>query len=344
MNLSKKNYLFIGCATLIMLCCSCTFLLGTSLVLIGDSTNSSTTCRIDGVPCDEISENTDIEADQLDESYFGGENDRLELDFEEEVIIISYLVDDAAISELKKPQVAPELQELQDDVQKHHELWELYVRLFPESYLENIQELEITTDGIDGTLAAVYQSQKAIDKWILVIDIIDAYPRDKLDDRELKSTLIHEFGHILSFDKKQLDLSEEYFYARTQDQVEESLQLGRASCPTYYAIEGCMYADSYLFKFYDEFWTPLYSELRILEQIDDEEEYYDAAYELYLRHPDQFVTDYAAVNPGEDIAESWTAFILKDKPTGSTIADEKIRFFYRFPELVEMRQEIRSNL
>ena len=56
------------------------------------------------------------------------------------------------------------------------------------------------------------------------------------------------------------------------------------------------------------------------------------------------MTEYAASNPDEDFAESFVAFVLKEKPTKSTTVDQKIRFFYDFPELVEMRDFIRSNL
>ena len=56
------------------------------------------------------------------------------------------------------------------------------------------------------------------------------------------------------------------------------------------------------------------------------------------------MTEYAATNPSEDFAESFMVFVLKEKPTKSTIADQKILFFYDFPELVEMRDFIRSNL
>jgi hypothetical protein len=60
------------------------------------------------------------------------------------------------------------------------------------------------------------------------------------------------------------------------------------------------------------------------------------------------VTEYAASNPDEDFAESFTVFVLKEKPTKPTVnfihKDQKILFFYDFPELVEMRDFIRSNL
>ncbi len=42
----------------------------------------------------------------------------------------------------------------------------------------------------------------------------------------------------------------------------------------------------------------------------------------------------------EDIAESWTHFVLQPKPAGDTVSEKKVLFFYDFPELVELREEI----
>jgi hypothetical protein len=47
-----------------------------------------------------------------------------------------------------------------------------------------------------------------------------------------------------------------------------------------------------------------------------------------------------AANPPEDIAESWTEFVLRPKPVGASIAEQKALFFYEFPELVQTRREI----
>ena len=60
------------------------------------------------------------------------------------------------------------------------------------------------------------------------------------------------------------------------------------------------------------------------------------------------MTEYAATNPSEDFAESFMVFVLKEKPAKSTAdfihKDQKILFFYDFPELVEIRDFIRNNL
>ncbi|NJN80268.1 MAG: hypothetical protein HC797_07255, partial [Anaerolineales bacterium] len=70
------------------------------------------------------------------------------------------------------------------------------------------------------------------------------------------------------------------------------------------------------------------------EQLDD----------FYYKYEDQFLTDYAVTHPAEDIAESFSFFIFSSQPAGNTIAEEKILFFYQYPELVELRTKILNNL
>jgi hypothetical protein len=87
-----------------------------------------------------------------------------------------------------------------------------------------------------------------------------------------------------------------------------------------------------------------YEEWNAVDSINDDLLYYERLNKFYEKYQDQFVSDYAAANPGEDIAESWTYFILAPKPHGSTIAEQKILFFYEYPELVDLRQQILTNL
>lgn len=57
------------------------------------------------------------------------------------------------------------------------------------------------------------------------------------------------------------------------------------------------------------------------------------------------MTRYAATNPFEDIAESFTDFILLKKPAdASRVESQKILFFYDYPELVELRDRIRTEI
>jgi len=62
------------------------------------------------------------------------------------------------------------------------------------------------------------------------------------------------------------------------------------------------------------------------------------------KYKDRFVTDYAATNPGEDIAEVFATFVTQaDQPRGNSIADQKIKLLYDFPELTQLRDKIRQN-
>ena len=59
---------------------------------------------------------------------------------------------------------------------------------------------------------------------------------------------------------------------------------------------------------------------------------------------DTTYTGMLPTSPAEDIAESWSYFVLKPRPTGNTIADQKVLYFYDFPELITLREQIARNL
>ncbi len=91
--------------------------------------------------------------------------------------------------------------------------------------------------------------------------------------------------------------------------------------------------------FYDSFWKNK-TDMYLLSNEDGYREY--DVERLYGDHATWFVSDYAATNVEEDISESFRVFVLEAKPSGNTIKDQKVNFFYRFPELVELRKAIRD--
>ena len=115
---------------------------------------------------------------------------------------------------------------------------------------------------------------------------------------------------------------------------ESVLERFAENCENQLLQEGCMNADSYLDDFIDIFWA----DDEYLQKVRNEEIY------AYDDTPKSFITEYAATNPGEDIAESFTYFVLNAKPTGSTVSDKKLRFFYNYKELDSLRKQIRSRL
>jgi hypothetical protein len=118
----------------------------------------------------------------------------------------------------------------------------------------------------------------------------------------------------------------------------------KSSCSTYSSIDGCTNSDSYLNAFYNTFWKDIYEEWASTVEFANGEVNEDQVEVFYEQYPDQFVTDYAATGPEEDIAESWMYFVMSDKPAGNTTAEQKILFFYDYPELVQLRESMLNGL
>lgn len=200
--------------------------------------------------------------------------------------------------------------EITDEMKKlHQKLWDRVSEIIPNSYKKYIGKFEIGTDGIDGILASVVELND-LSNWSLFVDIKDSLNDKNEFLKDFETTIIHEFGHILTLNNTQL----------TKRKINN----------TYETEEGSTRVNSYLNKFYDKFW----------KNIDANEDEYDR----YDENNSSYVTEYAASNVEEDIAESFATFILGDKKRGRTIAEEKINFFYNFDELIKLRNTIRENL
>jgi len=111
------------------------------------------------------------------------------------------------------------------------------------------------------------------------------------------------------------------------------------------SVDGCAKTNSYINQFYQRFWTDIISEWDEIQYIESDDKHYEQMTLFYEVYEDRFVSEYASTNVDEDIAESWTAFVLLEKPRDTTfISNQKILFFYEYPELIEMRNHIRNNL
>lgn len=245
----------------------------------------------------------------------------------EEVLYASYDVDENNITLVNG-----------EDDPMDYEIWNLFVKLIPARFREEISQFLIVSDGRDGTMASVEMTDDDYTKWVLNVDTEDAYPDGVFDKGETTYTLIHEFAHVLTLNSKQIDPI--FAYDEAEFEVEKSKCL-----PNYYVWEGCTKTNSYFNKFYQKFWKNIYDERMELESITDNEAYLIARNEFSAKYEDWFTTGYASENPGEDIADSFTAFVLNQKPKSSLlIKDQKVLFFYDYPELVTLRELIRKGL
>lgn len=246
-------------------------------------------------------------------------------DGENAEILVRYAVDGDTLG---TPEVEIE-DELANDSAAHLALWNEFAALIPATFRRDITYFGVFTDGMDGTLAFVEPNEAAPTTWIIVLD-----PADSVNKDDFIYTLIHEYGHVLTLNDRQVPFDETAYF----DESGEAALDAEDACGTFFTGEGCAQSTSYISAFFDRFWHDIYDELPYPDEdgFVDEDELDD----FYSRYADRFVTDYAATNPGEDITESWTHFVLNEKPAGTTVAEQKILFFYDYPELVELRQEI----
>ncbi|WBW96453.1 putative zinc-binding metallopeptidase [Oceanirhabdus sp. W0125-5] len=208
-----------------------------------------------------------------------------------------------------------------ENLRRYQLLWERVKNIIPKSHIERIIKFSIDTDGQNNVMAYVNEEDTTSEDWRLTIDKIDAIKEDdQLNNEELNNTIVHEFGHILTLNNTQVE----------EGIIEDSIN---------YCTETATTKDnSYLNKFYYKFWKGINEEWIKAQESEEAKRVF---YENNIEH---FVTEYASTNILEDIAESFTAFVLQDKPKGKNISEKKILFFYDFKETIKMRNEIRENL
>ncbi len=250
----------------------------------------------------------------------------------EEQYLVTYHISGDQISEPSYEDVSADLIDFQKDVTGHQAIWDDIVALIPARERHTLAEFSIVTDGEGNLLAAVTQTGYDPALWALEVDI-----RDSSDRLNLAYTLIHEYAHLLTLGPNQVTPSEAVFNYPGDNGIYLS-EVG--ACPNYFPGEGCSQSDSYINAFFNEFWSGIHPEWQDINLIEDDDFYYEALDDFFYAHEDQFVTSYAASNPEEDIAEVFTFFVLASRPNGDNIAEQKILFFYRYPELVQLRDEI----
>ena len=251
------------------------------------------------------------------------------------------------LSEL--PKLPSNLLHWQKDIEKHQEIWDIFTKLIPESQ-RNVNVFYITTDGFGGIGGGIERDVDDVSKWHLFYDISDAYPTEIIDDKEIIYTTIHEFGHIITSGLDQIDVDLELTNLLYSDDVNETeldelFQITSEKCfPKTMVADGCAKSDSYINIFYQKFWADIISEWDEMQYIENEDEFLDQSDLFYDKYQNRFLTIYSSTNIDEDIAESWAAFVLRDKPKDETMFEQKILFFYDFPELVDLREHIRQGL
>ena len=266
--------------------------------------------------CDELALQVYGELDEFIDDDFEG-HDELSDDDASSKHIASYSINQA-LSLTTLSNTKP------NDDESFKDIWNAVLAILPQDFLRNeLVEFRINTDGLDNTLAYVSLHESIPEKWIIAIDSADFIDEK---DKEFIHTVIHEFAHIVFLNKTQVHLNQ------------------FNDCTNYSITEGCAKSNSYINSFYSRFWVDIVKDNpSALADEDPEDE--DEIARFYEKYSTQFVGEYAATNPVEDIAEVFAHFVLEKKPLlPNSIAERKIAFLYQFPELTQLRNKIRTKL
>ncbi len=155
------------------------------------------------------------------------------------------------------------------------DVWETFERIVtPEFATATFSEFRVGDSADSDTLAYVYQDDDP-EHWVLAANLATS------DDRaDLVATLVHEYAHVLTL---------------STDETEPI----DGTCPTVETSEGCAHDDATLWAFQQEFWAD-YANAPASDNEDA-----GVAEEFYQAHEADFVSDYAATNVVEDLAESF---------------------------------------
>jgi hypothetical protein len=250
--------------------------------------------------------------------------------------LVIYQVNGDTITDPVVLYVPSEYRKYQEDTASHLRVWEFYVALIPAELRTFVKEFVIYTDGSEGGSSAwVSPSEAEEGFWQVGIDLLDSeYPP------YLADALVHETAHLLTLNTSQIPSDENYYY---YNGIEKKFM----QCEQF-ANGGCSLPDSYINVFYENFWKDSYHEWWEFEQeaqnTKTDDEYFQVLERFYEQHSDWFVNSYAATNVEEDMAESFSYFVMNPKTSGNSIYEQKVDFYYAFPELVEYRQQIIEGL
>jgi hypothetical protein len=253
-----------------------------------------------------------------------------------DIPLVTYMVNGDELQDPVLEQIPQDLQKYQKDFATQKNAWQLFTALIPKDQRMILNHFQIMTDGPGGVLSAVEQSRDDPHRWILEADIADIP-----DSKNLAFTLLHEFGHLLTLGPSQVPPNLQVFKNPHSTRLRDR---AIAACPSYFTGEGCSLPTSYINLFFDRFWKDVYQEWSAIDRMEDDGRKDIKLDAFYRKYRDHFVDSYAVTSPVEDIAETWAFFVLAPRPVGTSEADQKLRFFYGYPELVNLRATVLGNL
>lgn len=234
-----------------------------------------------------------------------------------ETVLTTYRINGDDIDKIKDYNVSNKYQPFQQDYARHLEIWQFVTRLLPYEFRSRLVEFEIFhgEDELLGYVAPINGNDLSRWKFALAIDAANNLEEINFKDF-FTYVVIHEYGHILTLN-------------------EQEIKNDFNQCNTFEIQEGCPTSTSYINQNFQIGWADIYEEFQGLNE--------NELGDFYNKYQSRFPSDYAATNPGEDVAEVFAFFITSETPPrGNSIADQKIKSMYQQPYLVDLRDKIRQ--
>ncbi|MCB9812462.1 hypothetical protein H6778_02290 [Candidatus Nomurabacteria bacterium] len=193
--------------------------------------------------------------------------------------------------------------------------------LFPDAYDLQLARLRVFGDDDSPYDAFVETLPPEYESWVYAVheDVVGWGSTPASDE-----LIVHELGHIISY-----------------EEIVGVPKPAEAHCHAYFDRYGCPLENSFLAQFIQAFWSE--QALDRAGEYSERPDGTEAAYTFYDAHSDAFVSEYAAIGPEEDFAESFATFVLGER-SGGALAREKVDFFWQYPHLRVVRDEIRQQL
>ena len=168
-----------------------------------------------------------------------------------------------------------------------------------------------TEGGDEETLAFVLPLDGDGEAFLMAINV-EAYEADR---EQALLTVAHEFSHVFTLLPSQVDRSDEAF----------------ETCGTYLSSEGCFYDDALIAAWVAEFWSDAQ-----LDSLDPDVEPSGAEGEERCAADPGFLGPYAASDPEEDFAESFSAYVF-DVEVDTDEQQARLDWLAAQPGLAEFR-------
>jgi hypothetical protein len=182
-------------------------------------------------------------------------------------------------------------------------LFETFIDLAGEDFVRTYVLEFRVFNDLDNEFGAFVQ-QKKNRTWILAVNRFDEDLGVTHVNKSVTDLLLHEYGHIVFF---------------------EDIQI----------------AEDFVSSYWER--SVMQQHLNALSTLTDTNERFAVTAGFYQRHQELFVSEYAASSPDEDLVESFTTFVLNDKPTGNSVWEQKILFFYKNPQMTQLRSQLRNS-